>query len=162
MPKAETTPRRRYTRHAGDIHDTEFLLQCQMLKLASILKKIPKGVRVSDHQGSGSHDRKLHQAFLLSRGGGIGPKSITLKSEMANHNSRVNLIAVLYSRLTSFESAECRHQKITAVLEVCNDLAITIFHFFPGAIESSSRNTLLPVTRSSSTIGATRLRSIRL
>ena len=29
MPKAETTPHRRYTRHAGDTHDTESLLQCQ-------------------------------------------------------------------------------------------------------------------------------------
>ena len=31
MPQAETTPRRRYTRHAGDTHDTESLLQCPLL-----------------------------------------------------------------------------------------------------------------------------------
>jgi hypothetical protein len=36
-----------------------------MLKLTSILKKIPEGVCVSDHQGRGSHDWQLHEAFTL-------------------------------------------------------------------------------------------------
>src|SRR6266568_9205555 len=40
-------------------------------------------------EGSGGHDRKLHQALPFHVGGGIGPESITRKSEMANHNSRV-------------------------------------------------------------------------
>src|SRR5438093_13395179 len=60
-----------------------------MVKLAPMLEEIPEDICVSGHERSGSHDRKLHQAFPLSRGGGIGPESITLKSEMANHNSRV-------------------------------------------------------------------------
>src|SRR5205823_7049944 len=59
-----------------------------MVKLAPMLEEIPEDICVSGHERSGSHDRKLHQAFPLSRGGGIGPESITLKSEMANHNSR--------------------------------------------------------------------------
>src|SRR5207245_5920087 len=45
---------------------------------------------MSGHQGSGGHGRKLHQALPFHVGGGIGPESITRKSEMANHNSRVN------------------------------------------------------------------------
>src|SRR5438552_10693733 len=61
-----------------------------MVKLAPMLEEIPEDICVSGHERSGSHDRKLHQAFPLSRGGGIGPESITLKSEMANHNSRVS------------------------------------------------------------------------
>lgn len=60
-----------------------------MVKLAPIFKEVPEDLGVSGHERSRSHDRKLHQAFPLSRGGGIGPESITLKSEMANHNSRV-------------------------------------------------------------------------
>src|SRR6266571_5623753 len=43
-------------------------------------------------EGSGGHDRKLHQALPFHVGGGIGPESITRKSEMANHNSRVTWI----------------------------------------------------------------------
>src|SRR4029453_285043 len=36
-PKAESKPLGRYTRHAGDTHDTESLLQC--LKIARLLCK---------------------------------------------------------------------------------------------------------------------------
>src|SRR5262249_32859921 len=38
----------------------------EMVKLASILKKIPKGVRVSAHQGSGSYNWQLHEVLALS------------------------------------------------------------------------------------------------
>jgi len=38
----------------------------EMVKLASILKKIPKGVRVSAHQGSGSYHWQLHEVLALS------------------------------------------------------------------------------------------------
>src|SRR5262245_28752368 len=38
----------------------------EMVKLASILKKIPKGIRVSAHEGSGSHDWQLHEVLTLS------------------------------------------------------------------------------------------------
>src|SRR5712692_7769466 len=41
----------------------------KMVKLAPILKEVSKGVRVREHQGSGSHDGKLHEAFTLSREG---------------------------------------------------------------------------------------------
>src|SRR2546425_9218794 len=61
-----------------------------MLKLAPILEEVPEDICMSGHQGSGGHDRKLHQALPFHVGGGIGPESITRKSEMANHNSRVN------------------------------------------------------------------------
>jgi len=57
-----------------------------MLKLAPILKKIPKDVRVGGHHGSGSHDWKLHEMLPLDPEDGIGPKSITLTPEMAKHN----------------------------------------------------------------------------
>jgi hypothetical protein len=39
-----------------------------MLKLAPILEEIAEALSVSGHKGSGSHYRKLHQAFTLSRG----------------------------------------------------------------------------------------------
>jgi hypothetical protein len=61
----------------------------EMLKLAPILKEIPKAVCVGGHDGSGSYEGKLHETFALSRRGRRGPESITRKSEMANHNSRV-------------------------------------------------------------------------
>jgi hypothetical protein len=60
-----------------------------MLKLAPILKKIPKDVRVGGHHGSGSHDWKLHEMLPLDPEDGIGPKSITLTPEMAKHNRGV-------------------------------------------------------------------------
>src|SRR6266536_2840402 len=60
-----------------------------MLKLAPILEEVPEDICVSGHEGSGGHDRKLHQALPFHPEDGIGPKSITRKSEMANHNSRV-------------------------------------------------------------------------
>jgi hypothetical protein len=41
----------------------------EMLKLAPILEEVPEDVRVSRHQGSVSHDWKLHQALPLSREG---------------------------------------------------------------------------------------------
>src|SRR5438876_9512291 len=59
-----------------------------MLKLAPILEEIPEDIGMSGHEGCGGHDRKLHQALPFHGGGGIGPESITRKSEMANHNSR--------------------------------------------------------------------------
>src|SRR5438445_7069589 len=60
-----------------------------MLKLTPILEEVPEDIYMSGYEGSGGHDRKLHQALPFHVGGGIGPESITRKSEMANHNSRV-------------------------------------------------------------------------
>src|SRR6266571_4719201 len=61
---------------AGDVGQT-FVVQddqtCQvileMVKLAPILKEIAKDVRVGGHDGSRSHDGKLHEPFALSRRG---------------------------------------------------------------------------------------------
>ncbi len=61
---------------AGDVGQT-FVVQddqtCQvileMVKLAPILKEIAKDVRVGGHDGSRSHDGKLHELFALSRRG---------------------------------------------------------------------------------------------
>src|SRR5438309_10499263 len=64
-----------------------------MLKLAPILEEVPEDICMSGYEGSGGHDRKLHQALPFHIGGGIGPESITRKSEMANHNSRVRDMA---------------------------------------------------------------------
>src|SRR5438132_11138254 len=61
-----------------------------MLKLAPILKEVPEDIGMRGHEGSGSHDRQLHQALPFNGGGRIGPESIIRKSEMANHNRRVN------------------------------------------------------------------------
>jgi hypothetical protein len=80
---------------AGDVRQA-FVVQddqtCQvilaMLKLAPMLEEVPEDICMSGHEGSGGPDRKLHQALPFHVGGGIGPESITLKSEMANHNSR--------------------------------------------------------------------------
>ena len=41
----------------------------EMLKLAPILEEVPEDARMRSHQGSGSHDWKLHQALPLSREG---------------------------------------------------------------------------------------------
>src|SRR6266571_3579289 len=84
---------------AGDVRQA-FVVQddqtCQvileMLKLAPILEEVPEDICMSGHEGSRGHDRKLHQALPFHVGGGIGPESITRKSEMANHNSRVILL----------------------------------------------------------------------
>ena len=81
---------------AGDVRQA-FVVQndqaCQvmleMVKLAPILEEVSEDISMSSHEGSGGHDRKLHQALPFHVGGGIGPESITRKSEMANHNSRV-------------------------------------------------------------------------
>src|SRR6266571_6762632 len=96
---------------AGDVRQA-FVVQddqtCQvileMLKLAPILEEVPEDICMSGHEGSGGHDRKLHQALPFHVGGGIGPESITRKSEMANHNSRVanmgfadTVVKILYS-----------------------------------------------------------------
>jgi hypothetical protein len=60
--------------------------------LASILKEISEDVCVGGDYRSGSHDWKLHRRLSFHAGVcGIGPESITLKPEMANHNSRVTL-----------------------------------------------------------------------
>ena len=40
VPTAETTPRRRYTRRAGDTHDPESLLQCQKKAPAVTLPQV--------------------------------------------------------------------------------------------------------------------------
>jgi hypothetical protein len=61
---------------AGDVRKA-FVLQddqtrqviLEMVKLAPILEEVSEDVRVSGHQGSGSHDWKLHQAYILSRRG---------------------------------------------------------------------------------------------
>src|SRR2546430_3614473 len=61
---------------AGDVGQT-FVVQddetgqviLEMLKLAPILKEIAKDVRVGGHDGSRSHDGKLHELFALSRRG---------------------------------------------------------------------------------------------
>src|SRR5712692_7692588 len=87
---------------AGDVRQA-FVVQddqtCQvmleMLKLTPILEEVPEDICMSGHEGSGGHDRKLHQALPFHVGGGIGPESITRKSEMANHNSRVILLSCL-------------------------------------------------------------------
>src|SRR5207302_10651927 len=63
-----------------------------MLKLAPILKEVPEDIGMGGHEGSGSHDRQLHQALPFPGGGRIGPESIILKSEMANHNRGVTNI----------------------------------------------------------------------
>ena len=44
-------------------------IMLDMVKLAPILEEVPEDVRRSSHQGSGSHDWKLHQALTLSREG---------------------------------------------------------------------------------------------
>src|SRR5882724_2098058 len=80
---------------AGDVRQA-FVVQddqtCQvileMLKLAPILKEVPEDICMSSHEGSGRYDRKRHQALPFHIGGGIGPESITARSEMAKHNSR--------------------------------------------------------------------------
>ena len=41
----------------------------EMSKLVPMLKEIPKDVRVGDHDGSESHDGKLHEMFALSHRG---------------------------------------------------------------------------------------------
>jgi transposase len=64
-----------------------------MVKLAPIFEEVSEDIGMSGHEGSGGHDRKLHQALPFRIGGGIGPESITRKSEMANHNSRVKSMA---------------------------------------------------------------------
>lgn len=81
---------------AGDVCQA-FVIQdnksCQiileMVKLAPMFEEVSKDTGMSGHEGGGGHDRKLPQALPFRRGGGIGPESITQKSEMANHNSRV-------------------------------------------------------------------------
>jgi hypothetical protein len=54
-------------REAFVVEDNE---ACQVslarVKRASMLKTIPKGVRVSPHQGSGGHDGLLHEVLTLS------------------------------------------------------------------------------------------------
>jgi hypothetical protein len=61
----------------------------EMAKLAPILTKISKDVRMGGHDGSGSYDGKLHETLPFDPEDGMGPKSITLIPEMAKHNSRV-------------------------------------------------------------------------
>ena len=40
----------------------------EMVKLAPILKEISEDIRMSGHEGSGGHDRKLHQALPFHGG----------------------------------------------------------------------------------------------
>ena len=63
-----------------------------MVKLAPILKEVPEDMGMSDHEGSGSHDRQLHQALPFHGESRIGPESIIRKSEMANHNRGVFMV----------------------------------------------------------------------
>jgi hypothetical protein len=81
---------------AGDVRQA-FVVQndqaCQimlkMMKLAPILEEVSEDIRMSSHEGSGGHDRKLHQAIPFRVEDGIGPESITGKSAMAKYNTRV-------------------------------------------------------------------------
>jgi hypothetical protein len=41
----------------------------EMLKLAAVLEEVPEDIGMSDHEGSGGHDRKLHQALPFHVGG---------------------------------------------------------------------------------------------
>jgi hypothetical protein len=50
-------------------NDEPCQVMLEMVKLASILKEIAKDVRVGGHDGSRSHDGKLHETFALSRRG---------------------------------------------------------------------------------------------
>ena len=61
----------------------------EMLKLAPILKEIPKVVRVGGHDGSRGYKGKLHETCALSRRGRRGPEGIIWTPAMAKHNSRV-------------------------------------------------------------------------
>src|SRR3989454_4418577 len=109
---------------AGDVRQA-FVVQddqtCQvileMLKLAPILEEVPEDICMSGHEGSGGHDRKLHQALPFRVGGRIGPESITLKSEMANHNSRVPTNVVMSWQACgrcSFDSSQPRASSLTS------------------------------------------------
>lgn len=93
---------------AGDVGQA-FVIQddqaCQvilkMVKLAPIFEEVSEDIGMSSHEGSGGHDRQLHQALPFRIGGGIGPESITRKSEMANHNSRVLYDSVRIEPITA-------------------------------------------------------------
>jgi len=60
----------------------------KMVKRAPILAEVSEDIGVSGHDGRGSHYRTRHQALPLHVVDGIGPESITPKSDMAKHNSR--------------------------------------------------------------------------
>lgn len=68
---------------AGDVRQA-FVVQddqpgqiiLKVVKLAPILEEVPEDIGMSGHEGSGSHDRKLHEALPLHVGDGIGPESI--------------------------------------------------------------------------------------
>jgi hypothetical protein len=54
-------------RAAFVVEDTQpCQVMLEMVKLASMLKKIPTGVRVSAYQGSWSHDWQLHEVLTLA------------------------------------------------------------------------------------------------
>jgi hypothetical protein len=81
---------------AGDVrqafvvqNDQAGQVMLEMLKLAPILEEVSEDIRMSSHEGSGGHDRKLHQALPFRVEDGIGPESITRKSAMAKYNTRV-------------------------------------------------------------------------
>jgi hypothetical protein len=61
---------------AGDVRqafvvedDQACSVMLEMVQLAPILEEVPEDVRMSRHQGSGSHDGKRHQALPLAREG---------------------------------------------------------------------------------------------
>jgi hypothetical protein len=61
----------------------------EMLKLAPMLKEVLEDISMRGHERSGSHERQLPQALPFHGGDRIGPESIILQSEMANHNRGV-------------------------------------------------------------------------
>jgi hypothetical protein len=108
---------------AGDVRqafvvqdDQPGQIMLKMVKLAPVLEEVPEDICMSGHEGSGGHDRKLHEALPFHVGDGIGPESITLKSEMANHNSRV--FTVLRVQALIFASLS------DAIPEICDPLLL--------------------------------------
>jgi ubiquinone/menaquinone biosynthesis C-methylase UbiE len=59
------------------------------MKLAPMLAKVSADINLRSHDGSGSHDRQLHQALPFRIDDRMGPESSTRKSAMAKHNRRV-------------------------------------------------------------------------
>jgi DTW domain-containing protein YfiP len=46
--------------------DQAWQVMLEMVKLAPILEEVPEDIGMSGHEGSGGHDRKLHQALPSS------------------------------------------------------------------------------------------------
>ena len=49
-----------------DQDDQACQVMLEMVKLAPMLEEVPEDLCMSGHEGSGGHDRKLHQALPLS------------------------------------------------------------------------------------------------